>query len=56
MKNEDEECFKWAVTRALNPVDRPAKGYQGTQEAVRGIKLGRNRVPNTLSGKALQKV
>ena len=21
MKNEDEECFKWAVTRALNPVD-----------------------------------
>ena len=22
MKNEDEECFKWAVTRALNPVDK----------------------------------
>ena len=22
MKNEDNECFKWSVTRALNPVDR----------------------------------
>ena len=22
MKNEDEECFKWAVTRALNPVEK----------------------------------
>jgi hypothetical protein len=22
MKNDDDECFKWAVTRALNPVDK----------------------------------
>src|SRR5688572_19130911 len=22
MKNEDEECFKWCVTRALNPIDK----------------------------------
>ncbi len=22
MKNNDDQCFKWAVTRALNPVDR----------------------------------
>ena len=22
MKNEDQECFKWAVTRALNPVEK----------------------------------
>ena len=22
MKNEDNECFKWSMTRALNPVDR----------------------------------
>ena len=22
MANDDEECFKWAVTRALNPVDK----------------------------------
>jgi hypothetical protein len=21
MKNDDDECFKWAVTRALNPID-----------------------------------
>jgi hypothetical protein len=21
MKNDDDECFKWAVTRALNPTD-----------------------------------
>ena len=24
MKNEDDQCFKWAVTRALNPVDKNA--------------------------------
>ena len=22
MKNEDNECFKWSVPRALNPVDK----------------------------------
>ena len=22
LKNEDDECFKWAVTRALNPVEK----------------------------------
>ena len=21
-KNEDDECFKWAITRALNPVEK----------------------------------
>ena len=25
MKNEDNECFKWCVTRALNPVGRNSK-------------------------------
>ena len=25
LKNEDNECFKWAVTRALNPVGKNAK-------------------------------
>ena len=22
MKNEDQQCFKWCVTRALNPVNK----------------------------------
>ena len=25
MKNDNDKCFKWAVTRALNPVDRDAE-------------------------------
>ena len=25
MKNEDDQCFKWSVTRALNPVDKNAE-------------------------------
>jgi len=25
LKNEDDQCFKWAVTRALNPVDKNAE-------------------------------
>ena len=22
LKNEDDECYKWAITRALNPVEK----------------------------------
>ena len=25
MKNEDNQCFKWAVTRALNPTENNAE-------------------------------
>jgi hypothetical protein len=25
MKNEDNECFKWCITRALNPVERDSE-------------------------------
>ena len=25
MENNDDQCFKWAVTRALHPVDRDAE-------------------------------
>ncbi len=25
MKNDDDQCFKWAVTRALNPVNRDSE-------------------------------
>src|SRR5688572_12404117 len=33
MKNEDDECFKWCVTRALNPVeDHP---YRITKELIK---------------------
>ena len=30
MKNEDDQCFKWAVTRALNPVDKNAERIDKT--------------------------
>jgi len=26
MKNDDDQCFKWCVTRALNPVEKTHKG------------------------------
>ena len=25
MKNEDQKCFKWCITRALNPVEKHAE-------------------------------
>ena len=25
-KNEEDECFKWAITRALNPVEEHTEG------------------------------
>ena len=30
MKNEDDQCFKWAVTRALNAVDKNAERINKT--------------------------
>jgi len=30
MKNEDDQCFKWTVTRALNPVDKNAERIDKT--------------------------
>jgi len=30
MKNEDDQCFKWAVTRALSPVDKNAERIDKT--------------------------
>ena len=29
MKNEDDECFKWAATRALNPVEKNSERITG---------------------------
>ena len=46
MKNEDNECFKWCVTRALNPVERDSESYTKTQEAFRRIELERNFIYN----------
>ena len=35
MKNEDQECFKWSVTRALNPVvDNPKRVTKILKEQV----------------------
>ena len=28
MKNEDQKCFKWCITRALNPVKKMQKESQ----------------------------
>lgn len=32
MKNEDDQCFKWCMTQALNPVDHKAHPYRETKE------------------------
>ena len=35
MKNEDEQCFKWCITRALNPVARDSERI--TKELIRAV-------------------
>ena len=44
MKNvDDDECFKWCVTRALNPVKKKCGTYnEKIKETVRRIKVGWN--------------
>ena len=33
LKNEDDECFKWAITRALNPVEEYSESIDKNQRS-----------------------
>ena len=38
MQNHDQQCFKWAVTRALNPVDKnPQRITKGLRKQVKNL-------------------
>ena len=41
LKNEDDECFKWAITLALNPVEKSSERIdKKTSRKIRGPQLG----------------
>ena len=40
LKNEYDECFKWAITRALNPVEKNSERIDKTSRKIRGPQLG----------------
>ena len=40
LKNEDDECLKWATTRALNPVEKTLNELIKNFEKVRDPQLG----------------
>ena len=41
IKNEDDECFKWSITRALNPVEKNSERIdKKTSRKIRGPHLG----------------
>ena len=42
LKNEDDECFKWAITRALNPVEPVEEHAEGIDKILRGPSKGLN--------------
>ena len=42
LKNEDDECFKWAITRALNPVKKNLNVLIKTFEKHQRISIGRD--------------
>jgi len=49
MKDEDDQCSKWTVTRALNPVDRDGgTNHKSVEGASRKAQLEWNRVPSRL--------
>ena len=50
MKNPDDQCFKWAVTRALNPVNRNAERIdkKSAKTSRKTTQMGWNRVPSKL--------
>ena len=47
MKNEDDECFKWCVARALNPVENhPERITQKLRKQAEEFELERYRISN----------
>ena len=46
MKNEDNQCFKWAVTRALNPVKKnPQRVTEKLERQAEGLNWDGIRFP-----------
>ena len=57
MKNDDNLCFKWAITRALYPKDNhPERVSKDLREKSRRTQLGRHRISNTVFGESLQEI
>ena len=45
LKNEDDECFKWAITRALYPVEKHSECIdKKTSRNIKGSLLGRTEI------------
>ena len=42
LKNEDDECFKWAIARALNPVEKTLNVLIKNFEKHQRISIGRD--------------
>ena len=42
LKNEDDECFKWAITRALNPVENHHERIDKNLEKHQCFSIGRD--------------
>ena len=42
LKNEDEQCFKWCVMRALNPGDKNFERIKAPQKEVKNSQMGRH--------------
>ena len=50
MKNDDNECFKWAVTRALNPTDtHPERISDKLKEQFKELNWEGTEFPTTLN-------
>ena len=45
-RNEDDEYFKWAITRALNPVEKTLSILIENFDKIRGSHLGVSEVSN----------
>ena len=57
MKNEDDqECFKWAVTRALNPVDKnPQRITKELKEQAKQLEWGEIKFPVSINDGTIDK-
>ena len=48
MKNNDDQCFKWSVVRALNPVNSPRASFKRIKRSIGKIGLEWTKIPGEI--------
>jgi hypothetical protein len=50
IKNDDNQCFKWCLLRAVNPVNKNAERISDLKSKISHSQLGQHDIPSQAEG------